>query len=230
MNFSTLDFPFMFSLPMFTKVGCCACCVFQCFCVVYILEFGSRIIELKFSPFSLFFSHLSSLSLSFFFSFPLNLLSCCLASLSCSTTLRPHPTTSSCYLATLLCLVLPQVATSFRYFVVTLPLPRAVKLPLLLPLVALLPFGLHYTSSTFQPPHLLFHCLATSCFIALLSCYLTTLCWLVFPFSRLFCNEELEAWRSELSNNQKTFVLFYFYFLGAQFSFVCFDLLVVFFF
>jgi hypothetical protein len=53
----------------------------------------------------------------------LNLLSCCLASLSCYATLKPRPTILSCYLVTLLCLVLPQVATSLCYLVVTLPLP-----------------------------------------------------------------------------------------------------------
>ncbi len=61
-----------------------------------------------------------------FYFFPLNLLSCCLASPPHSTILRPCPTASSCYLTALLCLVLPRTTTpSFRpttstYYLVTL--------------------------------------------------------------------------------------------------------------
>ncbi len=63
-----------------------------------------------------FFPHLSSLLLLFFFFslfyfFPLSLLSYCLPLLSRSIALRPHPPTSSCFLVTLLCLVLSQFAT-----------------------------------------------------------------------------------------------------------------------
>jgi hypothetical protein len=99
------------------------------------LDFGVWIIELNFSPFSLFFPHLSSFSLFFFFFFPSTSFlwaSCLVAlprySLFDYATSRPRLVASSC------CLVLLPATTSspcpLLWRVALLPLLQVVLLPL----------------------------------------------------------------------------------------------------
>jgi hypothetical protein len=67
---------------------------------------------------------------------------------------------------------------------------------LLMPLIISLPFTSWRPSHLkylLTPPHLLLHYLVASHLIPLLPCCLTTLHWLIIPFSLLFCREELEA-------------------------------------
>jgi hypothetical protein len=127
MHFCTLALPLVFFSLVFAKVVCVVFSSVLCFCVVKILDLDRRA---KFFPlfFTFYFGpHLSSLSLSFLFSFPfgfflLSFVSCLVGAspplLPRVIASSPHPIASICYL-----LVLPHhfiVASSLCCCLVTL--------------------------------------------------------------------------------------------------------------